>query len=60
MKALALTIPQAGAALGGLSRATLYRMIGRGDIEAFKLGGRTLVTVASVEACAANAPRLVA
>jgi hypothetical protein len=33
-------------------------MIGRGDLEAFKLGSRTLVSVASIEALAAGAPRL--
>ena len=64
MKSIGLSIAETGKALGGecdpLSRATIYRMIGRGDLEAFKLGSRTLITVASVEACAANAPRLVA
>jgi hypothetical protein len=33
-------------------------MIGRGELEAFKLGARTMVTLASIEAVAASAPRL--
>lgn len=64
MKPIGLSIPDTGKVLGGeekpLSRATIYRMIGRGDLEAFKLGSRTLVSVASIEACAAAAPRLAA
>jgi excisionase family DNA binding protein len=58
MKPIGLSIDDAGAALGGASRATIYRMIGRRELEAFKLGSRTLVTVSSIEALAASAPRL--
>ena len=62
MKPIALSIPETGKALGGerdpLSRNTIYRMIGRGELEAFKLGARTMVTLASIEALAAGAPRL--
>lgn len=62
MKPIGLSIQEAGKVLGGesdpLSRNTIYRMIGRGDLEAFKLGSRTLVSVASIEALAAGAPRL--
>jgi hypothetical protein len=62
MKPIALSIPETGRALGGagdpLSRNTIYRMIGRGELEAFKLGARTMVTLASIEAVAASAPRL--
>lgn len=62
MEPLGLSIPDAGRALGGerkpLSRATIYRMIGRGDIEAFRAGGRTLVSTASLRAYADKAPRL--
>ena len=51
MKPIGLSIPETGNALGGerdpLSRATIYRMIQRKELEAFKLGSRTLVTVAS-------------
>lgn len=60
MKPIGLSISDAGRALGGASRATIYRMINRGELEAFKLGARTLVTLASIEACAASAPRLAA
>jgi excisionase family DNA binding protein len=61
---IALSIPEAGKALGGaaepLSRNTIYRMIARGDLEAIKLGSRTLVTTASIKQLAASAPRLAA
>lgn len=64
MNPIGLSIPETGKALGGegdpLSRATIYRMINRGELEAFKLGSRTLISVASIEALTANAPRLVA
>lgn len=62
MEPIGLSIPEVGKALGGesapLSRATIYRMIGRGELEAIKLGSRTLVTVASIKARTAAAPRL--
>ena len=60
MKPIALSIPDAGKQLGGASRATIYRMIGRGDLEAFKIGSRTFVTLASLETTVASAPRLAA
>lgn len=58
----ALTIRKTCEALGGpdepLSDDTIYRLIKRGDLDAFKIGTRTLVTVASIEALVARAPRL--
>lgn len=64
MKPFGLSILETGRALGGegdpLSRATIYRMIGRGELDAFKLGSRTLISVASIEALTASAPRLAA
>lgn len=64
MNPIGLSISETGKALGGegdpLSRATIYRMINRRALEAFKVGSRTLVTVASIEAMTANAPRLAA
>ena len=58
----ALTIRKTCEALGGaddpLSDDTIYRLIKRGDLDAFKVGTRTLVTVASIEAYIAKAPRL--
>lgn len=64
MKPIGLSIPETGKTLGGdgdpLSRATIYRMIQRKELDAFKLGSRTLVTLASIEALTASAPRLVA
>lgn len=32
-----------------LSQATIYRMIGRGEIETVKLGGRRLVKISSLK-----------
>lgn len=62
MKPIGYSIPETGKQLGGeddpLSRATIYRMIKRGELEAIKVGSRTLVTTASLEALAASAPRL--
>lgn len=64
MKPIGLSIPETGKALGGegdpLSRATIYRMINRHELEAFKVGSRTLVSLASIEAMTAAAPRLAA
>lgn len=64
MNPIGLSISETGKTLGGegdpLSRATIYRMINRGELEAFKLGSRTLVSVASIEAMTTNAPRLLA
>lgn len=60
----ALTIRKTCEALGGadqpLSDDTVYRLIKRGDLDAFKVGTRTLVTVASLEAFIQRAPRLAA
>lgn len=64
MKPIGLSIPETGKALGGdgdpLSRATIYRMIQRQELDAFKVGARTLITLTSIEAMAAAAPRLAA
>lgn len=62
LRPLGLSIPETGKTLGGegdpLSRATIYRMIRRGELEAIKLGARTLVTLDSIEARVASARRL--
>ena len=64
MKPIALSVGEAGKLLGGagdpLSRATLYRMLARKELEAFKLGARTFITMESIEARVAAAPRLTA
>jgi excisionase family DNA binding protein len=46
---LSYGIKEAAAALG-LSRATLYRLIGRGDLPTFKIGTRTLILRRTLEA----------
>jgi hypothetical protein len=62
LEPLGLSIPDTGRVLGGekkpLSRATIYRMIGRNELEAFRLNGRTLITTESIKARVADAPRL--
>lgn len=61
LEPIGLSIPDTGKALGGdlkpLSRTTIWRMVSRGDLEARKVGGRTLITVDSIKAVMAAAPR---
>ena len=47
MEPLAVSINDAAKALG-LGRTSIYAMIGDGRLDAFKLGRRTLVKVASI------------
>lgn len=42
----------------GLSKSRLYELIGEGAIDARRLGGRTVVPVASLRSYVENAPRL--
>jgi excisionase family DNA binding protein len=49
MEPLTVSIAQA-AATSGLSRATLYRMIDRSELDTIKVGSRRLVRVASLKA----------
>lgn len=60
MKPFALSIPEACKALGGISRATVYRMLERKELEGYKLGSRSFILVESIEAAIARAPRLAA
>lgn len=46
---LSYGIREAGQALG-VSRPTLYRMIGRGELATFKLGSRTLIRRTELDA----------
>jgi excisionase family DNA binding protein len=48
----------AGRRLGDIGRTTVYALIGSGKLEAVKLGSRTLVTAASIEALLASLPRV--
>lgn len=45
-----LPTDQAMVALGGICRAMLYILINRGDLERVKIGSRTFVTTASIDA----------
>ena len=50
----AYTVEGAGRCLGGIGRTTVYGLIAAGKLEAVKLGSRTLVTAASIEALLAE------
>ena len=54
----AYTVEGAGRRLGGIGRTTVYGLIAAGKLEAVKLGSRTLITAASIEALAASLPRV--
>lgn len=60
MEPIGLGIKDTGASLGGLSRATIYRLIGAGKLEALKIGARTIITTESIKALAKDAGRLAA
>lgn len=61
LEPIGLSIKDAGIALGGthrpLSRASIYRMLGKQQLQAVKVGARTLVTTDSLKAHMAAAPR---
>jgi excisionase family DNA binding protein len=54
MEPIAVSINDAAKALG-LGRTSIYQMIANGRLEAFRLGRRRLVTVASIRRLAAQA-----
>jgi excisionase family DNA binding protein len=43
----------------GCSRSKLYKLINRGLVVAYKMGGRTMVDVDSIDAYHASLPRIV-
>jgi hypothetical protein len=54
---IAVSIPQASQMIGrGI--ATIYELLGRGEIEAVKSDGRTLVLVASLHSYIGRLPRV--
>jgi excisionase family DNA binding protein len=53
----AYTVEGAGLHLGGIGRTTVYGLIAAGKLEAVKLGSRTLITAASIDALLASLPR---
>ncbi len=55
----AYTVEDAGRRLGGIGRTTVYGLIATGKLEAVKLGSRTLITAASIDALLASLPRVV-
>lgn len=62
MEPIGLSITDTGFVLGGtekpLSRATIYRKVKAGELEARRIGGRTLITVESIKRLVAEAPTL--
>lgn len=50
MTPLGLKVDDARRALGGVSRATLYRMINKNELELIRIGGRSIITMKSIEA----------
>ncbi len=56
LEPLAVTVKDA-ARLIGCCRSTVYELIADGRLEAFKLGAATRITMASVKALIATAPR---
>ena len=54
----AYTVEGAGRRLGGIGRTTVYGLIAAGKLEAVKLGSRTLITAASINALLAGLPRV--
>jgi len=49
LKPIAVSIPVARKLLGDKARGPLYDAIGEGRLEALKDGGKTLITMASIE-----------
>lgn len=54
----AYTVEGAGQRLGGIGRTTIYGLIGSGKLVAVKLGSRTLITGASIQALLDSLPRV--
>ena len=49
MKPLVVSIKQTGELMGGIYRATVYRLINKGELEDVRVGGRRLVIMSSIE-----------
>lgn len=64
MKPISVSFGEAGRLIGGndkpLSDDTVRRMIARGELEAIKIGHRSMVLLQSIEDCIASAPRMAA
>lgn len=50
MKPMGLKIEDTRQALGGVSRATVYRMVQKNELDLIRIGGRSLITMDSIEA----------
>ena len=55
MEPIALSVKDAAKSLS-LSKSRLYELISEGQIEARKIGGRTVIPYASLQALVASAP----
>jgi hypothetical protein len=56
--ARAVYSPKETEAILGISHASLYRLIAAGLLDARKLGGKTLITAASIERLVADLPKV--
>jgi excisionase family DNA binding protein len=54
----AYTVEGARRCLGNIGRTTVYGLIAAGKLDAVKLGSRTLITAASIEALLTSLPRV--
>lgn len=54
---LAYTINEAAKSVG-LSRSTIYKLIGAGQLTTIKVGNRTLIPTESLRALVDNAPKV--
>ncbi len=52
----ALYSPREAEAILGVSHATLYRLIAAGQLDARKIGGKTVITMESIERFVAKLP----
>lgn len=57
---LAYSIPETGRMLGGICRASVYRLVNRQELELVKIGGRSMITAQSIKARVRGEPVKVA
>lgn len=58
MEPLVVSVNDARKMLGGVGRNKIYNLINDGELEAVKIGGRTLIPVAGIHALITSSPRI--
>ncbi len=53
---IALSVPEAAEALGGVSENTIWNLLREGSLRRLKVGRRTLIPVSSIEEFAGSPP----